>query len=64
MAKKPKPKMPHALHEIHLCYLANLDYQTQKPKQYKSLVADPRYVCKQCGRVAADKRNLCKPVKL
>lgn len=27
-------------------------------------VADANYICKKCGRAAADKRLLCKPTKL
>ncbi|MEO8497620.1 MAG: hypothetical protein ABI614_21345 [Planctomycetota bacterium] len=31
---------------------------------YILLVRDPSHVCRKCGRVANDKRLLCKPVKL
>ncbi len=64
MLLKKKPKMPHDCHEIHLCYLANLGYQLQNTTDYKSLVRDAKFLCKHCGRVAADKQNLCNPVKL
>ena len=30
----------------------------------KILVKDPRFICKDCGRAAHDKKSLCKPVKL
>lgn len=59
-----KVKMPHDGHEMHLCYLANLGYQAQNTDLYKSLVREPRYICKACGRVAVEKINLCKPSKL
>lgn len=64
MLKTKKPKMPHDWHEVHLCYLANIGYQSQNTAEYKSLVCGPKFMCKRCGRVAADKINLCVPVKL
>jgi hypothetical protein len=33
-------------------------------KEYKSLVAGARHVCKKCGRAAAKPGNLCKPSKI
>jgi hypothetical protein len=56
--------MPHDGHEMHLCYLANLGYQTQGTKEYKALVRDGRFMCQVCGRVAAEKKNLCRPVEI
>jgi hypothetical protein len=31
---------------------------------FKSIVTDFRYACKKCGRVAKDKKWLCKSVKI
>jgi hypothetical protein len=59
-----KPKMPHDGHEMHLCYLANLGYQAQDTEDYRKLVRGAKYVCKSCGRAAAEKINLCQPTKL
>jgi hypothetical protein len=59
-----KATMPHPGHENHLCYLNNLGLQISNPKEYKALVKNAQFVCKICGRVAADEKNLCKPVKL
>jgi hypothetical protein len=59
-----KADMPHAGHDKHLCYLNNLGFQISNPKAYKELVKDGKFMCKVCGRVAANEKNLCKPVKL
>lgn len=59
-----KAKMPHAGHDKHLCYLANLDFQISHPKDYKALIKDAKYACKVCGRAAKSRANLCKSVKL
>lgn len=57
-------KMPHPGHAKHLCYLNNMGFQISKPSEYKALVKDAKFMCKICGRVAAKKSNLCKPVAL
>ena len=59
-----EPKMPHPGHERHLCFLANLGYQVQYTEAYHALVSDGKFVCKACGRVAAQEDNLCRPEKL
>lgn len=58
------PIMPHPGHEKHLCYLTNLNFHQNNWDEYKALVENPRYVCKICGRSAADKDRLCKPAKI
>jgi hypothetical protein len=57
-------KMPHPGHEKHLCYLHNLGYVKDHLDKYKELVKNGNYVCKGCGRVAADAESLCAPEKL
>jgi hypothetical protein len=57
-------EMPHPGHDKHLCYLNNLGYPISDPEDYKSLVRNPEFMCKNCGRVAASEKNLCKPEKL
>lgn len=31
---------------------------------FKKIVTDFRYACKKCGRVAREKKRLCKPIRL
>lgn len=50
--------LPHSGHNKHLCYLVNLGAPQRKPKMYKDLVLEPKYMCKSCGRVANNARNL------
>ena len=57
-------KMPHPEHGKHLCYLNNLGFQISNEEEYKQLVRNPKFMCKNCGRVAASQDNLCKPVEL
>jgi hypothetical protein len=59
-----EPKMPHPAHEQHLCYLQNLGYVESNLDDYKKLVKNPQYVCKNCGRAAVSEKNLCNPEKL
>jgi len=57
-------KMPHSHHEEHLCYLQNIGFIESNFDEYKKLVRNPKYVCGNCGRAAAEEKNLCKPTKL
>lgn len=59
-----KTEMPHAGHDKHLCYLNNIGFQISNPEEYKQLVRGGAFMCKVCGRVASDEKNLCKAVKL
>jgi hypothetical protein len=36
----------------------------KKFKKFRKIVGNPRFVCKRCGRVAANKKSLCKPLAL
>ena len=51
-------------HEQHLCQLTGRKLHKDSPDQYAHLVQNPEFVCKSCGRVAAQKESLCAPVKL
>ena len=57
-------KLPHPGHDQHLCYLQNLGYVEANLEDYKTLVKDPKFVCKNCGRAGANEKNLCNPEKL
>ena len=59
-----KSKMPHPGHDTHLCFLRNIGFIQSHLAEYKELVTEAKYVCRVCGRVAADRKNLCKPTKL
>jgi hypothetical protein len=59
-----KPKMPHAMHDEHLCYLTNMGYLESNFKGYSELVKDAKYVCMTCGRSADSDENLCQPKKI
>jgi hypothetical protein len=56
--------MPHSKHEQHLCFLQNVGYVENNLEEYKRLVRNPKFVCKNCGRVAENSVNLCEPEKL
>ena len=56
--------MPHSGHDKHLCFLHNMGYVNGNLDKYKVLVKDGKYVCKACGRVALEEKNLCVPEKL
>jgi hypothetical protein len=47
-------------HQGHLCVLASKGLFGQ----IKELAADPKYICFNCGRVAACADNLCNPMSL
>jgi len=60
----PELKMPHPEHEQHLCLLQNIGYLKTKLDDYKILVKDGKFICRNCGRVAVSEKNLCNPDKL
>lgn len=55
-------KSPHIGHRNHLCDLAIHGEITLE--QMKTLVRDPKFICKKCGRVANKEESLCEPVPL
>ena len=59
-----KPDMPCPMHDEHLCYLVNMGYLENSPKEYKALVKGAKFVCAKCGRSANSNESLCRPVKI
>jgi hypothetical protein len=57
-------KMPHPQHEEHLCFKQNVGFLKSNLEDYKKLVRNGKFVCKNCGRVAAKEESLCSPEKL
>ena len=47
-----------------LCGLVKKGAVKEDKKQYKELVRDGQFLCKKCGRVAKNDKNLCKPTDL
>jgi hypothetical protein len=62
-SKKEKKKDKIDLHRP-LCKLVHDDILDDHFSEYQALVNPPAYICKKCGRAAADKKSLCKPVRI
>lgn len=56
--------LPHPGHDKLLCFLENIGYVKSNIDDYKELVKDSKFVCKNCGRAAASEKNLCKPERI
>jgi len=52
---------PHLGHSKHLCEMVK---RGEDLETFKSLVKNPKFICKKCGRAAAKEENLCEPVNL
>jgi len=55
---------PHPGHEAHLCMAANVGFVKTHLEEYKKYVRNGKFVCKNCGRVAAKAENLCDPAEI
>lgn len=51
-------------HNEHLCFLQYEGYHYGHKAEYKALVQDAQYICRNCGRTAKRAANLCDPVDL
>jgi hypothetical protein len=47
-------------HEGHLCVLAS----AEKFQEIRELAREPKFICFNCGRVAACDANLCNPMAI
>ncbi|WP_455277682.1 hypothetical protein [[Eubacterium] cellulosolvens] len=54
-------KFPHPGHEKHLCKIWSDTYNVD---EVIPLVKDAKFICKVCGRAAANQENLCDPAPL
>lgn len=52
---------PHVDHEKHLCSIVNSGVTLN---EFKKLVTNPNFICRQCGRAAVKAENLCAPVSI
>lgn len=59
--KSKKEKKHEAVLKGPLCKLVKDDAHEKHFKEYAALVCQPAYICKKCGRAAAEKESLCKP---
>ncbi len=55
---------PHKNHHKHLCVAKAIGYLHQNLDGYKKLVDNPKFICKQCGRLANEEEYLCQPEPL
>jgi hypothetical protein len=50
-----------AAHDEHLCYLQFDGYHYSNRAEYKALVQDAQFICRNCNRTAQRGENLCAP---
>lgn len=60
--KKIQKKIKKLL-DKKMCKAAKKEILSEYPQAYASLMKNAEYICKKCGRAAAEKKNLCKPYK-
>jgi len=51
-------------HPEHLCFLQYDGYHFSHKAEYKALVQDAQFICRNCGRTAKSSDRLCDPVEL
>jgi len=47
-----------------LCFIGDIGKEKLTLENYKKLVKEPKFICKGCGRAAANDSNLCAPEKM
>ena len=50
--------------QTKLCDFVKKEDEISKSKAYVRIVRKGKHLCNKCGRVARNKQNLCKPVKM
>jgi hypothetical protein len=55
---------PHPGHRNHLCVMHVFGFVQTNLEDFKKLIRNGTYVCRQCGRVATDAGSLCEPESL
>jgi hypothetical protein len=58
------PNCKSESHNKHLCYIVSQGFHLSDAKEYETIVRDPKFKCRHCGRVAHSANNLCEPVGL
>jgi len=54
-------QQPHPGHGAYLRVAQNVGWVKSNPEEYKQLLRNGKFVCKECGRVAAASHGLCAP---
>jgi hypothetical protein len=57
----PLYETPHRDHKKHLCSLVAEGIDLE---DYRMHVRNPRFLCRVCGRAAAEESSLCDPIPL
>ena len=63
-ALTPNAECTDAGHKAHLCSLMYEGFHYSHREEYKALVRNADYRCRDCARTAKDAANLCSPVAL
>ena len=51
-------------HDHHLCYIVSQGFHLSEPEDYHAMVIDPKFKCKNCGRVTNSEDCLCDPAQI
>jgi hypothetical protein len=52
------------LHSKHLCYIVSQGFHLTDAEEYETIVKDPQFKCRHCGRRAKSADNLCEPEEI
>ncbi len=51
-------------HNMHICALKASGFDTENPDKFREITENPQYKCDNCGSMAKESENLCKPMEL